>query len=139
MKYLFRVALIALALPLAAGLLTQDDTGFLHDLFLAKRAIAAAQIQENTIFLGKQRVGGKVPTATNCTIDSGSTDYFGSCASTAGAVTVTFSSTWTSTPKCIVNVNGVAGSTMTKSLSATAITLANVGTTGSVTWLCMAP
>ena len=80
---------------------------------------------------------GAPPTCTNCTIQSGSSDFFGQLSVTStGAVTLTFGTAYTNAPWCVMSDNTAhEGIINTQSTSASTIT----GGVSSdlISWICV--
>jgi hypothetical protein len=83
--------------------------------------------------------GAAPPTAVGCTIGAGSTDFAGSCVTSASSGSITFQRTFGAAPSCLIT-DATATSTVSMpvyTISATAITLTTIITAHTLFYLCM--
>lgn len=84
-------------------------------------------------------VGATPPTAVGCTIGAGSTDFAGTCVTSASSGSITFQRTFGAAPSCLV-VDASATSTVSMpvyTVSATAITLTTIITAHTLFYMCV--
>ena len=85
------------------------------------------------------QAGATPPTAVGCTIGAASTDFAGSCVTSASSGSITFSRTWGAAPSCLIT-DSTATSTVSMpvyTVSATAITLSTIITAHTLFYICM--
>jgi hypothetical protein len=83
--------------------------------------------------------GAAPPTAAGCTIGAGSTDFAGSCVTSASSGSITFQRTFATAPSCLIT-DATATSTVSMpvyTVSATAITLSTIITAHTLFYVCV--
>jgi hypothetical protein len=84
-------------------------------------------------------VGAAPPTAVGCTIGAGSTDFAGTCVTSAASGSITFQRTFAAAPSCLIT-DATATSTVSMpvyTVSATAITLSTVISAHTLYYICV--
>jgi hypothetical protein len=83
--------------------------------------------------------GATPPTAVGCTIGAGSTDFAGTCVTSATSGSITFQRTFGTAPSCLItDATSVSATSMPiYTVSATAITLSTVITAHTLYYLCV--